>query len=117
MKSYAWSCFACDAANPAERTHCVQCGCPARATSPQVDDARQTWRRRSGLPPLAGFDVVGMLRGLPLLLIGAGAFALLGSVALIVSAGASYGALAAFGALLLALAALCLSSYRRPASG
>ncbi len=115
MNSYAWSCLACDAANPAERGACVQCGCPARATSAQVDDARRTWRQRSGLQPVAGFDPVAALRGLPLLLIGAGAFALLGGMALVVSVGASYGALSAFGALLLALAALCLSSYRTPA--
>ena len=111
MTPYPWSCLACEASNPADRTTCRTCDCPARATRAQVEAARQAWRRRSGLPPVEAFDIVAAVKALPLLLIGAGALALLGGLALIVSTSVSFNA---FGALLLALAALCLSSYRAP---
>ena len=111
MTSYPWSCLACEASNPADSTTCRTCDCPARATRAQVEAARQGWRRRSGLPPIEAFDMLAAAKELPLLLIGAGALALLGGLALIVSTSVSF---TAFGALLLALAALCLSSYRAP---
>ena len=109
MKPYAWSYLACEASNPPDSMACSRCGCPARATSAQLDVARQAWRRRSGLPPIESFDVVAALLEFPLLLITAGVLGLLGWLALILSTNASF---TAFGALLLALAALCLSSYR-----
>jgi len=117
MKLYAWSCLACEASNPAldsmAGAKCHRCGCPAQATSAQVDAARQVWRRRSGLPPVESFDMVAALTAFPLLLIAAGFLGLLGWLALILSTNVSF---TAFGALLLALAALCVSSYRkRPA--
>jgi len=106
---YSWTCLACEATNAAGRTSCSLCNCPAQATAAQVDYARQSWRRRSGLPPAAPFDLMGAVMELPLLLIAAGVLLVLGGLALIVSTGVSF---TAFGALLLALAALCLSSYR-----
>lgn len=106
---YAWSCFACEASNAAGRTSCSQCNCPAQPTATQVESARQAWRKRSGLPPETGFDWFGAVMEFPLLLIGAGVLLVLGGLALIVSTGVSF---TAFGALLLALSALCLSSYR-----
>lgn len=109
MPHYAWSCLACEASNPPVSTSCGRCGCPAQATSAQVESARQAWRQRSGLPATESFDVVKALIELPLLLIAAGVLALLGGLALIVSTNASF---TAFGALLLSLGALCLSSYR-----
>ena len=115
MKSYAWSCLACEASNAADASACSVCGCPARATSAEVDRARQVWRQRRDLPAVERFDWGATLRALPLLLIAAGALGLLGGVALTVSAAGSYPSLMAFGALLVALAALCLSSYRQPA--
>ncbi|MEP6874400.1 MAG: hypothetical protein ABI887_08530 [Burkholderiales bacterium] len=109
MTPYAWSCLACEASNPAGSSACGRCSCPAQATSAQVERACQAWRVRSGLPAAESFDVVEAVMALPLLLIAAGVFALLGGLALIVSTNASF---TAFGALLLALGALCLSSYR-----
>ena len=61
------------------------------------------------MPPLDSFDWVAALTAFPLLLIAAGALGLLGALALMVSTNVSF---TAFGALLLALAALCVSSYR-----
>jgi hypothetical protein len=109
MNSYAWSCLACEAVNPPDSTKCSRCGCPARATSARVDAARQVWRQRSGLPPVESFDLTAAVMAFPLLLIAAAVLALLGGLALIVSTNVSF---TAFGALLLALAALCVSSYR-----
>jgi hypothetical protein len=109
MTPYAWSCLACEAANLPGSATCGRCGCPAQATSAQVERARQAWRQGSGLPAAESFDVVKALTAFPLLLIAAVVFALLGGLALIVSTSASF---TAFGALLLALGALCLSSYR-----
>lgn len=106
---YAWTCFACDATNAAGRTSCGQCNCPAEPTASQVESARLAWRRRNGLPPETRFDLFAAVMEFPLLLIGAGVLLVLGGLALIVSTGVSF---TAFGALLLALAALCLSSYR-----
>ena len=106
---YAWSCLACEASNPSGGASCSRCGCPAAATAAQVETARQTWRKRSGLPSVESFDLVQAVMEFPLLLIGAGVLALLGGLALIVSTSVSF---TAFGALLIALAALCLSSYR-----
>ena len=106
---YSWTCLACEATNAAGRASCSLCNCPAQATAAQVDYARQTWRRRTGLPPAAPFDLMAAVKEFPLLLIAAGVLLVLGGLALIVSTGVSF---TAFGALLLALAALCLSSYR-----
>jgi hypothetical protein len=111
MKPYAWSCLACEATNPPESTRCERCGCPAQATRAQVESARSAWRQRSGLGPVVPYDFAADLMSLPLLLIAAVLLALLGGGALIVS---TNGAFSAFGALLLALAALCVSSYRAP---
>ncbi len=111
MKPYAWSCLACDATNPPGSARCERCGCPAQATRAQVESARQAWQRRSGIPPAAPFDFFAEVMSLPLLLIAAVALGLLGGLALIVSTNSSF---SAFGALLLALAALCVSSYRAP---
>jgi hypothetical protein len=109
MKPYVWSCFACEASNPPGSAECSRCGCRARATSAEVDAARQAWRQRSGLPPLESFDWVAAVMAFPLLLIAAAVLALLGALALMASTSISF---TAFGALLLALAALCVSSYR-----
>ena len=109
MTPYAWSCLACEASNTPASAACHRCGCPAQATHAQVERARQTWRQRSGLPAAEAFDVVKAVTAFPLLLIAASVLALLGGLALIVSTNASF---TAFGALLLALGALCLSSYR-----
>ena len=109
MTPYAWSCLACEASNAPGCAACGRCGCPAQATRAQVERARQDWRQRSGLPVPESFDMVNAMMELPLLLIAAGVLALLGGLALIVSTNASF---TAFGALLLALGALCLSSYR-----
>ena len=109
MIRYDWTCLACEADNARESTRCTRCGCAAAATAAEVDRARQTWRQRSGLPPLERFDLFAEARTLPWLPIGFGVLLVLGGLALIVSPGASF---TAFGALLLALSALCLSSYR-----
>ena len=109
MPPYAWSCLACEASNPPVSASCGRCGCPAQATGTRVESARRAWRQRSGLPATESFDVVKALMELPLLLIAAGVLALLGGLALIVSTNVSF---SAFGALLLSLGALCLSSYR-----
>jgi len=106
---YSWTCLACEASNAAGRTSCSICNCPARATAAQVDYARQTWRRRSGLPPVAPFNLMAAVMEFPLLLIAAGVLLVLGGLALILSTGVSF---TAFGALLLARAALFLSSDR-----
>jgi ribosomal protein L40E len=111
MKPYAWSCFACEATNPPDAARCERCGCPAQATRAQIENARSQWRQRSGLPVVERFDFVAEVMTLPLLLIASAALGLLGGLALIVSTNASF---TAFGALVLALAALCLSSYRAP---
>ncbi len=109
MKPYVWSCLACEASNPPDSTRCSRCDCPAHATNAQVDASRQAWRQRSGLLPAKSFDLVAAVMAFPLLLIAAGVLVLLGGLALIVSTNVSF---TAFGALLLALAALCVSSYR-----
>jgi hypothetical protein len=111
MKPYAWSCLACAATNPPEATRCERCACPAEATRAQIESARAAWQRRSGITPAVPFDFVAEVMTLPLLLIAAVALGLLGGLALIVNANSSF---SAFGALLLALAALCVSSYRAP---
>ena len=73
--------------------------------------ARDLYRRRSGLPPVATVDAVAFVGELPLLPIGAVGFLLLGGLAVIVS---EHGGTTAFGCLMLALAALCASSWRTP---
>lgn len=113
MTPYAWSCLACSQTNPGTASTCGRCGCPAETNNTQVVLARDAWRRRSGLPPLAPPDPIGLLTALPLLPIAAVVFLVLGAVMLIVNLGASP---SAFGGLMLALAALCASSYRPPES-
>jgi hypothetical protein len=113
MKPYAWSCFACEHINAADRTRCERCGCPANATNAVIETARRTYRQRNGLPPEMPADTFGVIGQLPWMLMGAAVLSLLGGLSLIVAQNAS---MMAFGSLLLSLAALCLSSYRRPAS-
>ena len=112
MKTYAWACLGCEQTNVAGALKCGRCGCPAQATSAQVASARDAYRRRAGLPVLVAPDPIALVEDLPLLPIGAGMFGLLGALMLIVNMGAST---TAFGGLLIALAALCLSSCRKPA--
>ena len=112
MKSYPWSCLACEESNPAGALKCSRCSCPAEATSAQVESARAGWRRRAGLPAPVASDSFALVRELPLLPIGAVVLLLLGALMLIIGMGASS---TAFGGLLIALAALCVSSYRKPA--
>jgi hypothetical protein len=109
MKAYAWTCLACEAVNAPEAVVCARCSCPASATSAQVNMARDMYRRRSGLPAISPADPAALVRGLPLLPIGAVVFLLAGGLALIVSAN---GGTTAFGCLMLAVAALCASSWR-----
>ena len=111
MIPYAWSCLACEATNPPESSRCARCGCPAKATFTQVERAHRDWQRRSGAAQPATFDFLAEVMSLPLLLIAGALLGLLGGGALIVSTNSSF---TAFGALLLALAALCVSSYRAP---
>ena len=113
MSTYAWTCLACTQTNPAASVACSRCGCPAQATSAQVETARNMWRRRAGLPAVIAPDPVALLAELPLLLIAAAGLLLFGALMLIVDLGASS---SAFGGLLIALAALCVSSYRKPAA-
>ena len=110
--AYAWSCLACEAPNAPGAGRCARCGCPAEATALQAVTTRRNWRRRAGLPPQVGFDAIAAIHGLPLLRIVAVLLLLAGALFLIVDAGASA---AAFGGLLMALAALAATSYRSPA--
>ena len=112
MTTYPWACLACEDTNAAGALRCGRCGCPAQATSAQVEAARAAYRRRAGLPAVVAPDPIALVEELPLLPIGAAVFVLLGGLMLIVDMGASS---TAFGGLLIALAALCLSSYRKPA--
>lgn len=112
MTPYDWSCLACDATNPAAAERCGRCACPARATRPQVEAARATYRQRAGLPPVTAPDAVAALRQVPWLPIAAVVLLLLGWLMLVVGTG---GSAIAFGGLLMALAALCASSHRAPA--
>ena len=108
MPNYAWSCLACEQANPAGAAICSRCRCPAEATRAQVDAARLNYRRSTGLPAETALDVAALLRSLPLLLIAAVALLLIGALALIVGTNAS---MYAFGGLLIALAAFCASTH------
>jgi hypothetical protein len=109
MKTYAWTCLACDATNDSGRAMCGRCGCAASTTSKQVQAARDAFRSSSGLPPVAAADPLALIREMPWLPIGAVVLMLLGGLALIVS---ENGGTTAFGCLMLALAALCASSWR-----
>jgi hypothetical protein len=111
-KTYAWCCLACECSNAADQVRCTRCGCPAAATSAQIEASRDEYRRRSGLPAVVPVDVLGLVKQLPLLLIAAALLLLLGGFSLILSTNAS---MTAFAGLLMALSALCLSSWR-PAS-
>jgi hypothetical protein len=110
MKPYSWSCLACEESNPPGNLKCSRCGCPWQATATQVDVAREAYRRAKGLPPTVKADVLGSIGKLPLLLIGAAVLLLAGTFALIIGSNVS---VQAFGGLLIALAALCASSYRK----
>jgi hypothetical protein len=114
MSPYSWSCLACEDSNPPSADVCVRCGCPARATGAQVAASRTAWRRQSGLPAERSPDVLALINEWPLLLVAAGVLLVLGGLALIVGNNVS---MTAFGGLLIALAALCLSSHRPPARG
>jgi hypothetical protein len=110
--SYAWSCLACGAVNPPSSTACGRCGCAACATRTQVEAARTALQDcEHARPP--SFDVVAALQAFRVLLLAGGVMALLGVMTLLASTSAAF---TAFGGLLLALAALCVSSYRAPAS-
>jgi uncharacterized membrane protein YphA (DoxX/SURF4 family) len=113
MTPYAWSCLACEESNPPAALRCGRCQCPAQATSAQAEVARRTWRQRAGLPAEVAPSPLAVLRQLPLLLIAAAVLLLLGALLLIVNLGASP---SSFGGLLIALAALCASSHRQPAT-
>jgi hypothetical protein len=106
--NYAWSCLACEQSNPADRTVCSRCHCPAQANRSQVDSARAAYRHRAGLPPLAPIDVLAVVKTAPLLLIAAAVLGLVGGLSLVVGGGAS---MYAFGGLMLALAAFCASTH------
>jgi hypothetical protein len=110
--SYAWSCLACEAANPASSTRCERCDCAACATRTQIDAARAALQVSERARP-SSFDIVAALKAFRVLLLAGGILALLGVMTLLASTSA---AVTAFGGLLLALAALCVSSYRWPAS-
>ena len=114
MKPYSWSCLACEETNAAGRSSCARCGCPAQATSAQVEAARDAYRQRIGAPPIETPDLTQLLEGVSRLLIGAAVLALVGGLALVVGSNVS---VIAFGGLMLALAALCVSSYRKEARG
>jgi hypothetical protein len=109
MHSYAWSCLACDTPNAAGEVRCLACECPAFATNADVLAAGAAYRRRAGLPPLGPADPLRVVMELPLLPIGAVVLLLLGAMSLIVG---ESGSTIAFGGLLLALSALCISSWR-----
>lgn len=111
---YAWTCLACEGANPPAAGRCVRCGCPHDATALQIESTRRNWRQRTGLPPQVDVDPVALLRALPLLSIAAVGLLLAGALFLIVDAGASS---TAFGGLLIALAALAATSSRPAAGG
>ena len=110
MKPYTWSCLACEASNTPDSLKCARCGCPAQATFAQVESARDAYRRANGLPPVQKPDAMATIEQLPFLLIGAALLLLAGAFALIVGSNVS---VQAFGGLLIALAALCASSYRK----
>ena len=110
MAPYAWCCLACEATNPALSAACSRCGCPARAPRAKVEAARNGCRQRAGLPPEPPPDPTAAFAGLPLLLIAAAVLLLLGGLALVVASNVS---VKAFAGLLIALAALCASSYRK----
>ena len=109
MPSYAWSCLACAASNAPTQARCVQCGCPASADQTQVDAARRAAHNAENTRPR--IDLVETLQSFGVLWIAAGVLALCGVMALLLGGSASF---TAFGGLLLALAALCVSSYRSP---
>ena len=111
MTRHAWSCLACEATNAADAARCGRCDCPARATHAQVEAARAAYRQRAGLPPLVAPDPIALARQVPWLPIAAVVLLLLGWLMLVVGSGGSANA---FGGLLIALAALCASSYRAP---
>jgi hypothetical protein len=111
LPHYAWNCLACEETNAGTSAACNRCGCPAQATSAQVESARDAWRRGAGLPAVQAPNPVEFVAQLPLLAITGVLFLLLGALMLIVDMG---GSSSAFGGLMIALAALCASSYRKP---
>ena len=111
MPAYTWSCLACQESNPGSRSSCSRCGCPAEANAREIELASMHWRRRAGLPAIAPVNPERFILGLPLLALAGGLCFLLGAVMLVVNMGPST---SAFGGLMLALAALCASSWRRP---
>ena len=111
MPAYTWSCLACQESNPGSRSSCSRCGCPAAPNARDVALASLHYRRRVGLPAVVPMNPERIILGLPLLALAGGLCLLLGAVMLIVDMGPST---TAFGGLMLALAALCASSWRRP---
>ncbi len=111
MTPYAWSCLACEATNAASAARCGRCGWPARATRLQIEATRAAYRQRAGLPLVVAPDTTALARQVPWLPIAAVVLLLPGWLLLAVGTG---GSAIAFGGLLVALAALCVSSYRAP---
>ena len=108
MTPYAWSCLACEATNAASA---ARCGWPARATRLQIEATRAAYRQRAGLPPVVAPDTTALARQVRWLPIAAVVLLLPGWLLLAARTG---GSAIAFGGLLIALAALCVSSYRAP---
>lgn len=111
MILYPWSCHACTETNFAVASTCHRCGCPAAATFAQVEVARQRWHRGKAVPAssTAKIDPFAQIAAWPLLQIGAATCGGIGAIAASVSGGSSG---RAFGGLMLALAALFVSSMR-----
>ena len=55
---YAWSCFACGAANGSSANSCVSCGCNASATFSEIERFRSDLLRQ-GIAPQAGAAQIG----------------------------------------------------------
>jgi hypothetical protein len=56
MPAYNWRCSACSASNSAGMNACAHCGCPAVATSRQIDQARASFGPAPARQPGGQFD-------------------------------------------------------------
>lgn len=43
---YEWTCHACEQINPAGSSHCIQCKCPAFASSDRIEQHLQGQRQQ-----------------------------------------------------------------------
>ncbi|WKB54572.1 hypothetical protein [Eleftheria terrae] len=69
MPTYAWSCHACGKSHGSLSEACSTCGCPAAATSRQIDTARARHIERGGqLQGQAGLDAARDLSAVEVLL-------------------------------------------------